>query len=44
MINRSPINKAIGDEYIYFAEMLGKMRQRVLDNIPTQKQRSESVK
>ena len=38
---KSEIDKVIGDEYVYFAEMLGKMRQKVLDNIPTQKQRGD---
>lgn len=38
---KSEIDKVIGDEYVFFAEMLGKMRQRVLDNIPTQKQRGD---
>jgi precorrin-2 dehydrogenase/sirohydrochlorin ferrochelatase len=38
---KSEIDKVIGDEYVFFAEMLGKMRQKVLENIPTQKQRGD---
>lgn len=38
---KSEIDKVIGDDYVFFAEMLGKMRQRVLDNIPTQKERGD---
>jgi Tfp pilus assembly pilus retraction ATPase PilT len=41
LTGQSPRTKVIGDEFVFFAEMLGKMRQRVLDNIPTQKQRGD---
>ncbi len=31
----------IGDEYSNFADILGRMRKRVIENIPGQKRRSE---
>jgi siroheme synthase-like protein len=38
---KNQINNTIGDEYVYFAELLGRVRQKVIDSIPGQKQRGE---
>lgn len=35
------INNTIGDEYKYLADLLGKIRPQVINNIPNLKQRSE---
>jgi len=38
---KNEIISHIGDEYIVFNELLGKMREKVINNIPTQKQRGD---
>ena len=38
---KSKISENIGDEYQYLAELLGKIRSKVIDNISDQKRRSE---
>jgi len=38
---KKEIMSTIGDEYSIFADILGKMRKKVIENIPGQKRRSE---
>ncbi len=38
---KNEIISKIGDEYIYFTEMLGRLRHKVIDNISDQKTRSD---
>lgn len=38
---KKKIDDTIGYEYVDFIDLLGEVRQKVLDNIPTQKQRGE---
>lgn len=38
---KKKINDFVGDEYVIFAELLGEIRQRVLDTVPNQKNRAK---